>query len=141
KFGAVTAAKNFVVTTSADLSMGVTTVGVSKVITPSGSDQTSVCGHDIALLILSKNISLPAYVTPAINPPITDHSIYSTTVTAIGYGVTSASDPTGGTAGVRRIKQQIKIACISNDKAFTDCLPSMGGEVTASEFVTGDGTC
>lgn len=141
RFGAVTAARNFVVTADADLSKVTTTVGVSKVITPSGSDQVSVCGHDIALLILSQNISLPSYVTPAIKPPITDHSAYSTTVTAIGYGLTSAADPNGDTAGVRRIKQQIKIACISNDKTFTDCLPSMGSDVTASEFVTGDGTC
>src|SRR5204863_6953487 len=95
RFGAVTSARNLVVTTDSDLSTATTGIAVSKVITPTASDQASVCGHDIALLILSKNVSLPSYVTPAIKPAITDHSAYSTTVTAIGYGVTSASDPTG----------------------------------------------
>jgi hypothetical protein len=141
KFGAVRAASTFAVTTDADLGSAKTQVGVRKVIVPSGSDQTSVCGNDIALLILSKNISLPAYVTPVLSPPMTNHSLYSTTVTAVGYGVTSPSDSTGSTAGIRRIKQGIKLACIPNDKSFTDCFPSHSSEITAAEFMTGNGTC
>lgn len=141
KFGAVRAASTFAVTTDPDIDKATTQVGVRKVIVPSGSDQTSVCGNDIALLILSKNISLPAYVTPVLSPPMTNHSLYSTTVTAVGYGVTSPSDSTGSTAGLRRIKQGIKVACIPNDKNFTDCFPSHSGEITAAEFMTGNGTC
>jgi len=37
--------------------------------------------HRIALLILAQNITLPDYVTPVINPPMTDHTRYSATIT------------------------------------------------------------
>lgn len=140
-FGALTPASDIVVTTDADVRTNSLRVGVSEVIVPSGSDQTSVCGNDIALLILSQNIALPEYAIPVINPPMTDHGVYSTTVTAIGYGVSSPSDTVGTTAGMRRIKQNIALDCIPNDRNFTDCFPSMSADMTATEFASGDGTC
>src|SRR4029077_17977507 len=59
---------------------------VAQIIVP---QPMAVCGNDIALLILSQNqtIDLPQYVTPTIKPPMTDHNVYTTKVTAIGYGV------------------------------------------------------
>jgi len=141
QFGALTPASDFIVTTDADVRTNSTHFGVSQVIVPTAADQAAVCGHDIALLILSQNVSLPAYVTPVLSPPMTDHTVYTTTVTAIGYGVSSPTDMSGTTAGIRRIKQEIPISCISNDKTFTDCLPSQAAEVTAIEFIAGDGTC
>jgi MYXO-CTERM domain-containing protein len=141
-FGTLTPATGFTVTTDPDIrSASATGYPVSQVVVPTGSNQTGVCGNDIALLILKSNISLPAYVTPVLSPPMTDHSVYSTTVTAIGYGVTSASDTTGNSAGTRRIKQNINLQCISGDKTFQDCLPQLQGQVTASEFVSDPGTC
>jgi len=141
QFGALTPASSIVVTTDADVRTGSTRFAVSKVVLPSGADQTAVCGNDIALLILAQNVSLPAYVTPVLSPAMTDHSVYSTTETAIGYGLSSPTDTAGTTAGIRRIKQGIKLVCIPNDRAFTDCFPSMASQVTAAEFVSGDGTC
>jgi MYXO-CTERM domain-containing protein len=142
KFGAVTAASNILVSTNANLSdPSAQAVAAKKVIVPSGANQTAVCGNDIALLILSQNISLPAYVTPVLNPPMTDHTRYSTTVTAIGYGITSATDPTGDTAGTRRIKQNVKLTCIPGDPMFTNCYPSPDNSMTMAEFSSGNGTC
>src|SRR5579864_1928834 len=62
---------------------------VTEIIQPSGSDQKMVCGNDVALLVLAESIMLPSYVVPSIDPPMSDHSTYSKTVAAIGYGVDS----------------------------------------------------
>lgn len=142
KFGAVTSASNIIVSTDASvLTSAAKHIGVSKVIVPSGTDQTAVCGNDIALLILSQNVSLPAYVTPVLDPPMTDHTRYSPTITAIGYGVSSATDMTGASAGTRRIKQDVALACIPNDPTFTNCYPSRSFPMTAAEFASGNATC
>jgi hypothetical protein len=141
QFGALTPASSIVVTTDADVRTGTTQLAVAKIILPTGADQISVCGHDIALLILSQNVALPAYVTPVLSPPMTDHTVYSTTVTDIGYGISSPTDTAGTSAGIRRIKPDVKLTCISNDTTFTDCLPSMAAQLTAAEFVSGNGTC
>jgi MYXO-CTERM domain-containing protein len=101
-----------------------------------------VCGNDLALLILSQSIDLPQYVTPIIAPPMTDHQAYTTAFTAIGYGVDSPTDTTGSTAGVRRVREDINIACIPNDPSdncYSD--PSASQFIAASEFEGGDGTC
>jgi trypsin len=140
-FGALTPASSLVVTTDADVRTNTTRFAVSDVIFPTGADQTSVCGNDIALLVLADNIALPAYVTPVLTPPMTDHTVWGTTVTEIGYGLATPTDTAGTTAGIRRIKQGIDLDCIPNDKTFTDCFPSMAGEMTAAEFASGNGTC
>jgi len=104
---------------------------------------TSVCGNDIALLILSKNITLPQYVTPVVDPPMTDQQVYTTSYAAIGYGVDSPTDTNGVTAGTRRIKENINLGCIPNDKTFVDCFSFANARqfIAAGEFEGGDGTC
>ncbi|MGA7122948.1 MAG: trypsin-like serine protease [Polyangiaceae bacterium] len=104
---------------------------------------TTVCGNDIALLILSKSIQLPQYVTPTISPPMTDHQLYATAVTAIGYGVDTPLDTMGTSAGTRRIKQDVNLVCIPNDTTFPNCLldPTWLQFATVNEFEGGDGTC
>jgi hypothetical protein len=126
--------------TSAFVSVVGGATGHDGIIVPS---DPSVCGNDIALLILSEPIQIPQYVTPAINPPMTDQRVYSTAVTAIGYGVDSPTDTNGTSAGVRRIKSDINLSCIPNDTTFTDCLSDPGWLqiATANEFEGGDGTC
>ena len=121
-FGALVPTSEMFVTTDSPVSMNSTFISVTKIIVPSGADQTKVCGNDIALLILSKPVTLPQYVTPVISPPMTDHSIYGTTVTAIGYGIDTPTDTQGASAGVRRIKENIQLLCIPNDSGFEDCL-------------------
>ncbi len=140
-FGSVYAASQFVVSNSAVLDQNATTFGVSKVLVPSGPGQTGVCGNDIALIILSQNVQLPQYVTPAVSPPITDHQTWATSVTAIGYGIDSPSDT--NSAGVRRIKQDIALTCIPGDTTIPDCMadPAAAQLMTAAEFQSGDGTC
>jgi hypothetical protein len=110
---------------------------VSKIITPPG---TRVCGNDIALLILTANVpaSEAAPIAPGIAYPMTDHTHYSTSNTAIGYGMTQPSSVS--TAGTRHIRQNIGIQCIPGDKTIDDCT-SLGSAVDAKEFVSGDGTC
>jgi secreted trypsin-like serine protease len=113
---------------------------VAQIMVPQGN---AVCGTDIALLILTDNISLPEYVTPTVKPPMTDHNTYTTKVTAIGYGVDSPTDVNGSTAGVRRIRENIGLACIPNDPIPADCYsdPMLRQVISANEFAGGDGTC
>lgn len=140
-FGAVNAASALTVVTDSTVSRTSTHYAVSKVIVPSGANQAAVCGNDIALLILSQSITLPQYVTPVINPPMTDHRTYTTTVTAIGFGVTSGNDQSGATSGVRRIKENVNLVCIPNDTMFTNCFPAAAQAMSANEFQSGDAIC
>ena len=128
------------VTSDAQIGPSAKFVGVLQVLTPSGPDHTKLCGNDIALLILNQNIGLAQYVTPAIDPPMTDHNAYKTIVTAIGYGISTPTDTSGMSAGSRRIKQNVALACIPNDTGFTDCFgdPTLRQVMMADEFLSGD---
>jgi MYXO-CTERM domain-containing protein len=141
-FGAVYAPSQFVVSNSASLLTLPTRDYVSKIIYPMGTDQTSVCGNDIALLILTQSIQLSQYVTPAIAPPLTDHQTWATTMTAIGYGIDTPTDQAGMSAGVRRIRQNIALSCIPDDPSFSNCYTDTNKQLfAADEFEAGDGTC
>jgi hypothetical protein len=142
-FGTVVGANEVLVTTDTTISPNGNLIDVSTIVVPSGANEKGVCGDDLALLILAKNIQLPQYVTPVISPPMTD-TMYSTSVTAIGYGVTTPTDQTGTTAGERRIKENVKLLCIPNDPNYTDCFsdPSAMQVLSANEFISGDAsTC
>jgi hypothetical protein len=110
---------------------------VSKIVTPT---PTPVCGNDLALLILTGNVPAgeATPITPAVEYPITDHTKYSTTESAIGYGLTSPTNQ--NSAGTRHIRQNINIQCIPGDTQI-DCGALVGSEVDTKEFVAGDGTC
>jgi hypothetical protein len=140
-FSDAVAPSSVVVTDDAAISGTSTFTTVSKIIVPS---QALVCGNDLALLILSKPFALPAYVTPVISPPMTDRSTYSTSITAIGYGVDTPTDTTGTTAGTRRIRQNIDLLCISNDTSLADCLangPPAAQIIGNNEFESLGFTC
>lgn len=100
-----------------------------------------VCGNDMALIMLYDNVSASEaggqFVTPVVQYSMTDHTRYSTTVTAIGYGDTSA---TTQDAGTRHILQNIQLACIPGDSVI-DCPSQAMSQVTVNEFVSGDSTC
>ncbi len=143
-FGPILPLGDLMVTTATVLTDRDNYAHVAQIVVPSGADQNKVCGNDIALMILDRNIVLPQYVEPTINPPMTDHSVYATTVTAIGYGLSTPLDEAGVTAGTRRIKENIPLYCISNDSTFTNCYSDpMASQVLATdEFVSGDdSTC
>jgi len=100
---------------------------------------TLVCGNDMALLQLANNVSASetsVFVTPVVQYSMTDHTRYSTTVTAIGYGNTSA---TTNDAGTRHILEDVNLECIPGD-AEIDC-GNTNGQVTNNEFVSGNSTC
>jgi V8-like Glu-specific endopeptidase len=141
-FGTAYAPGQYVITNGSVLGQG-PIYAVSKIVTPTGADQTGVCGNDIALLILSTNIQLSQYVQPVLSPPMTDHSMWATTVTAIGYGIDSPTDSSGKSAGTRRILENIGLVCIPDDPSFVDCYsdPTAKQYIDPSEFESGDGTC
>jgi hypothetical protein len=142
-FGSVVSASEVLVTTDTTISPNGNLIDVSTIVVPSGANEKGVCGDDLALLILAKNITLPQYVMPVISPPMTD-TMYSTSVTAIGYGVTTPTDQTGSTAGERRIKENVKLLCIPDDPNYADCFsdPIAMQVLSANEFISGDAsTC
>lgn len=133
KFGATHDATTFYVTndTQMDPQNG-TFHQATKVVTP---DATKFCGNDIALIILQDTIKLDTYVTPVVEDSMANHDKYEKSVTAIGYGVTSAS---GQDSGTRRIKQNIAVNCIPGDSS-TNCKGAF--DVADNEFEAGSGTC
>jgi hypothetical protein len=142
-FGSVLPPSDLVVTNDEQISTKGHFFGVTKIIVPTGAQQDKVCGNDIALLILDRNVVLPQYVTPTISPPMTDPK-YSISVTAIGYGIDSPTDMSGTTAGVRRIIQNVSLACVPNDTSFFGCYsgPQAAQVLSPNEFLSGDAsTC
>ncbi len=142
-FGAVSPPSDVFVTTDTTLS-GNDFYTVSEIIVPSEASEKLLCGNDIALLILSQSISLSQYVTPVINPPMTDHNLFTTAITAIGYGLDSPADVDASSAGVRRILENVDLECISGDPVFADCLSEEDAAtetVVAGEFASVGGTC
>jgi MYXO-CTERM domain-containing protein len=141
-FGPAYMPSQYLVTNGPTLGVGAA-YGVAKVVTPTGANQTGVCGNDIALLILTSNIPIAEYVQPVLSPPMTDHAMWATTVAAIGYGIDTPTDSNGMSAGMRRIRQNIGLVCIPNDTSFVDCYsdPTAKQFIFPSEFESGDGTC
>jgi hypothetical protein len=138
-FGAQYAPTNYYYITTYYQMQGQSTKGwhqAKQIFTTPGS---KVCGNDMALIMLSDNVALSeaggSYVTPIVQYPMTDHTRYSTTETAIGYGDTSA---TTQDAGTRHILQNVNILCIPGD-ANIDC--GQQPQITPNEFISGDSTC
>lgn len=113
-------------------------VPVAQIITP---QPQTICGNDIAVLLLAQSIQLDAYAEPSINPPMTDHNAYATSISEIGYGLDSPTDMSS--AGIRRIRENVDLVCIPNDSSFNDCFsdPAVKSAMSANEFQSGDGTC
>ncbi len=113
-------------TTITSPQMGGTFVAVASggIYVPPGN---TVCGNDIALLVLQQSITLPGRY-PA--------------VTAIGYGIDTPTDDSGVTAGTRRIKENASLYCVPNAPNFLDCFsdPSASQYMTMGEFISGDQT-
>jgi len=100
---------------------------------------TSFCGNDLALLILSDNVpasdATPA--TPEIQYPITDPTRFSGSETAIGYGITAPGTMTSGT---RRELEDVEIVCIPGD-SVAPCAPVAMSNIAENEFAAGNGPC
>jgi hypothetical protein len=139
--GQYTATSNFYVTTATTISYNNATGRhqAKQIFTTTGS---TMCGNDMAMIMLTDNVSLSeaggTYVTPVVQYSMTDHTRYSTTITAIGFGDTSA---TTMDAGERHIIENTELACIPGD-AMIDCPSSIiPSQMSVNEFQSGDGTC
>jgi hypothetical protein len=108
----------------------------SEIITPA---ETAFCGHDIALILLAKSVpaSEAQPATPVVQFKLTDKRL-SSTITAMGYGITS---PSAEDSGQRRIRENIPLLCIPGSKEM-DCT---GANARLSdndaEFVTAGFVC
>jgi V8-like Glu-specific endopeptidase len=143
-FGQMVPANEVLVTTDPQINSRGNFVRATNIVAPSASSDGMICGNDLALIILDGPIQLGEYVTPAISPQLTDRNAYASSFAAIGYGVTTPTDQAGTTAGIRRIKENVPIVCIPNDKSIADCFgdPTNHKVLTATEFVAGDAsTC
>lgn len=136
KFGGqVAATGNFWITTYYKMFQGTTGWHQAKQIVQTPG--VNVCGNDMSLIILKDNVPAgeATPVTPVVQYKMTDKR-YSSTVTAIGFGITGVGKSDSGT---RRILQNINLACIPG--GFPDCGNLTGAQLTANEFVSGDSTC
>jgi len=111
---------------------------VSKILTPT---PTEVCGNDIALLILSNNVTDATPITPGVQYPMYDKQ-YSHGITVIGYGITA---PNAQDSGTRRKRENVSLFCTPGDPVM-DCGKADSSGLIQSvlserEFIAKDGTC
>ena len=102
-------------------------VRVSDVYVP--PESASVCGFDMALVVLKANI--PADKAVPLIPRLKDDVLKGETYRAVGYGATDAA---GSGAGTRRQRQGLKVSCVGED-----CSPY--SQVNAREWEGDTGIC
>jgi hypothetical protein len=121
-FGAEFAPSDFIVTWDANIQDGVsasTAVSVSDVRTPTLTD---VCGTDVALLVLGRNVlaSSAEPIAPRVDSAPQTNEVFD----AVGYGITSPNDTSGATFGRRLHVDDLRVGCVGGPCA------SMGGTAT-----------
>ncbi len=118
---------DFLVTVETQMPMGqVGYLAVQEVVTLSAGNK--FCGNDQAILILKDNIdpSIAKPLNPRIDDPLLKDEIYS----AVGYGATNGQ---GSGAGTRRRRDNLAIACVSDQcQSFV---------ATPEEWVGYEGVC
>jgi len=118
--------QDVVVSTSTNLHGSVPYFQVSQVHVP--PDGSSVCGNDIALLVLAQPFPASTLrpIAVQLDSPVGTGDAY----TAIGFGQAAVA----GTEGVRRSKSGLSVVCASSNCASQ-------GIVSATEFVGADSIC
>lgn len=101
---------------------------------------TGVCGADLVLIVLNKNVpsseSTPA--APLLIPPAT---IYTGKVTVVGYGETEAlREGFLPDYGIRRVFDKALIKCTAEAPTL-ECEKDNGVNLTKKEFMTYEGAC
>jgi MYXO-CTERM domain-containing protein len=109
---------------------------VSEIIVPV---EQQVCGADVALLVLARNVpaSEAKPAAPLVKTPMTSRNAITGKIAAIGYGL---SAPNKKDSGTRRIKEKIAIACIPGDST-ADCAEKDLSSDSKREFQTVGGVC
>lgn len=107
KFGNPVAANGVYWSTQANLQTGLEFQSKQIIVPP---DSTNVCGYDIALIILAKNVpaSKATPLVPRVDTPAVKGEIYR----AVGYGLTS--DTAQNSAGQRRVREGLVVQCPDN---------------------------
>ena len=144
RFGALTAGETgiYATTNPSIMAAGRSATPSTKIFTPT---DTRVCGNDIALVVLSANLSNVPIVEPLLDTSrlVAHVDRFAREYTAIGYGLTHAANSPDD-SGIRRIRQTIPVGCIPGDsKAYLDCnkIPETSAMLRPTEFIGGDGTC
>ncbi|HEV8548863.1 MAG TPA: trypsin-like serine protease, partial [Polyangiaceae bacterium] len=109
-FGKTFAPSAFVVTSDSDITNGVAQsalYGVTAVRVPT---DTSLCGNDVALLILDTNI--PAGTATPMEPRVDEAPKVNEAYSAVGYGLNDPNDAQGVTAGIRRSLGDQAVGCV-----------------------------
>jgi len=110
KFGATVPPSDLLVSWDDDLSDGATrnTIhAVSKVTVPTS---TALCGNDIALIELTDTV--PNDQAMPIEPRVDSRPATDEPFEAVGYGIQSASDANGATAGERMRIGGLSVGCV-----------------------------
>ncbi|MEP7049192.1 MAG: trypsin-like serine protease [Pseudomonadota bacterium] len=131
KFGTVRDPRSLYVSTEAtpQTTKG-TLYAVSQILQAPGG--TNVCGFDMALLILSKNV--PSTAATPIDPALDTETTVNESFSAVGFGLQDPNDVRGTTAGTRMRFDGAQVYCVGNS------CPS-GADTTANEFVGASPVC
>lgn len=113
------------------VSDGLMRFDVADVWLPAGDD--SVCGRDVALLLLSGS-GVPQDAAAPIEPSLTRALSASEPFSAAGYGLQDPKDDAHTTAGQRRLSTKASVICVGQA-----CLPEQmrDGEFVASSPICG----
>ena len=134
RFFAPGAPSKFKIDTRANATFATAAYEVTKIVVPADD---LFCGNDLALLVtktlVPASVATPA--SPAIDPPLTDHDAYGSTLSAIGYGTQS---PGAADDGTRRRRDGVSIDCVPGDAS--GCAASTY-DMTDRELAAGNGLC
>ncbi|MEO8905959.1 MAG: trypsin-like serine protease [Polyangiaceae bacterium] len=131
QFGAVRDPRSLYVSTEATpQTTNGTLYGVSQILQAPGS--TDVCGFDVALLILTKNV--PASAATPIDPALGTTTTATEDFSAVGFGLQDPNDTNGKTAGKRMRFDGSQVYCVGGS------CPSAAG-TAADEFVGASPVC
>ncbi len=131
QFGAVRDPRSLYVSTEAtpQTTRG-TLYAVSQILQAPGS--TDVCGFDVALLILSKNV--PSTAATPIDPALGITTTANEDFSAVGFGLQDPNDTKGKTAGSRMRFDGSQVYCVGSS------CPTAAG-TAADEFVGASPVC
>jgi Trypsin len=131
QFQALESASTMLVSVEANVGTdGLKPYPVSAVWVPPGD--ASVCGRDIALLLLSGS-GVPLATAQPIEPSLTREIAANEVFAAIGFGLQDPADQTGQTAGHRM--------SVTTSKVFCDGAACASDTVKAGEFVASSPVC
>jgi hypothetical protein len=133
QFAAPDAASNLLVSTKEQISSNPADFhAVREIVVPPGSTNTTFCGFDQAMLILSDNVEASEAVplVPRVDGEIAAGDVY----TAVGFGITGDD---AGDSGTRRRLGGLLVDCVGEG-----CASIAAGQIdTQNEWVGDHGTC